>query len=112
MAQTANDLRNLRDEAVASGSRLADDASAELARLRSQVEKLMEERVTPALGAAAQTVEDYTREARERVEVNAEAFAETVRERPLLTVAIAAVGGYLLGRLMGGTTYIQPPRYR
>jgi ElaB/YqjD/DUF883 family membrane-anchored ribosome-binding protein len=106
MSQPANDMRNLRDEAVASGQRLADDARAELARLRSQVERLMEERVTPALGSAADTVEDYSRRARETIEENAYAVSDTVRQRPLVSVALAALGGFLLGRLMGGTTNV------
>jgi ElaB/YqjD/DUF883 family membrane-anchored ribosome-binding protein len=112
MSQTANDLRNLRDEAVDSGSRLADDARAELARLRGQVERLMEERVTPALGSAAETVEDYGRRAKETIEENAYALSDTIRERPLVTIAVAAIGGYLLGRLMGGNTYVYPDKHR
>jgi ElaB/YqjD/DUF883 family membrane-anchored ribosome-binding protein len=111
MSQAANDMRNLRDQAVASGERLTDDARAELARLRAQVERLMEERVTPALGSAADTVEDYTRRARETIEDNAYAVADTVRERPLVAIAVAAIGGYLLGRLMGGNTYVYPDKH-
>ena len=106
MSQPANDMRELRDEAVASGTRLADDARAELARLRAQVERLMQDRVTPALGNAAETVEDYSRRARESIEDNAEAFADTVRERPILAIATAGLAGFLIGRLMGGTTYV------
>jgi len=112
MSQSGNDMRNLRDEAISSGGKLADDARAELAKLRAQVERLMEERVTPALGSAAETVEDYGRRARETIEDNAHAMADTVRERPLLTVAVAAIGGYLLGRLMGGNTYVYPDKHR
>ncbi|MGG5809881.1 hypothetical protein [Falsiroseomonas sp. CW058] len=118
MSQHANDMRDLRDDAArlgrdaaASGQRLAEDARAELARLRAQVERLMEDRVTPALGTAADTVEDYSRRARQTIEDNAYAVADTVRERPLLTIAAAAIGGYILGRLMGGTTYVYPDRH-
>jgi ElaB/YqjD/DUF883 family membrane-anchored ribosome-binding protein len=106
MSQPANDMRELRDEAVGSGQRLADDARAELARLRAQVERLMQDRVTPALGSAAETVEDYSRRARNMIEENADAVSDTVRQRPLLSVATAAFAGYLLGRLMGSTTYV------
>jgi len=108
MSGAANDLRNLRDEAVASGGRVAEDARAELARLRAQVERLMEERVTPVLGSAADTVEDYSRRARETIEENAYVVSDTVRQRPLLSIAVAAIGGYLLGRLVGGNTYVLP----
>ncbi|WP_439598474.1 hypothetical protein [Falsiroseomonas sp.] len=110
MSQLGNDIRNVRDEATAAGGRLADDARAELARLRSQVERLMEERVTPALGQAAETVEDYSRRARHSIEDNANAVAETVRAQPLLYVTAAAFGGYLIGRLMGTRTYVYPDR--
>jgi ElaB/YqjD/DUF883 family membrane-anchored ribosome-binding protein len=106
----ANDMRNLRDDAAAAGGRMADDARAELARLRSQVERLMEDRVTPALGQAAETVEDYSRRARDTIEDNANAVSETIRAQPLLYVTAAAFGGYILGRLMGSRTYVYPDR--
>jgi len=105
-----NDMRNLRDDAAAAGGRMADDARAELARLRSQVERLMEDRVTPALGQAAETVEDYSRRARDTIEDNANAVSETIRAQPLLYVTAAAFGGYILGRLMGSRTYVYPDR--
>jgi ElaB/YqjD/DUF883 family membrane-anchored ribosome-binding protein len=101
-------MRDLRED----GQRLAEDARAELARLRGQVERLMEERVTPALGSAADTVEDYGRRARATIEENADYVSDTVRERPLVAVAVAALGGFLLGRLMGGTTYVYQDRHR
>lgn len=110
MSQMGNDMQKIRDEAAAAGSNLADDARAELARLRGQVERLMEERVTPALGQAAEAVEDYTRRARHKIEDNANALSDTVRAQPLLFVAAAAFGGYLCGRLMGSRTYVYPDR--
>ncbi|MFZ4410813.1 MAG: DUF883 family protein, partial [Paracraurococcus sp.] len=69
---------------------------------------LMEERVTPALAGAADQVSDYAHRARETIEDQADAISDTVRERPLTTVAIAAAAGYLIGRLMGGNTYVYP----
>jgi ElaB/YqjD/DUF883 family membrane-anchored ribosome-binding protein len=83
-----------------------DDPREELAKLRAQVERLMQERVTPALAGAADQVQDYARSARETIEHQADALSETVRERPLLAIGVAALGGYLIGRLMGGTTYV------
>jgi|GEM_PF-1640351 len=102
----SDDARNLRDQAAASANRVSDDAREELAKLRAQVERLMQERVTPALAGAADTVQDYASRARHTIEDQADAISETVRERPLMAVAVAAVAGYLLGRLMGGNTYV------
>ena len=68
----------------------------------------MSERVTPALGDAADTVQDYAHRARESIEDQADTLAEQVRDRPLVAVGIAAVAGYLLGRLMGTNTYVYP----
>jgi ElaB/YqjD/DUF883 family membrane-anchored ribosome-binding protein len=115
MASAANndfssEARNLRDQAEASGSRVADDAREELARLRAQVERLMQERVTPALAGAADQVQGYAEQARQTIEDQADALSETVRERPLVAVAVAAIGGYLIGRLMGGNTYVYRDR--
>jgi ElaB/YqjD/DUF883 family membrane-anchored ribosome-binding protein len=67
---------------------------------------MMQERVTPALAGAADQVQDYASRARETIEDQADALSETVRERPLVAVAVAAIGGYLIGRLMGGNTYV------
>jgi ElaB/YqjD/DUF883 family membrane-anchored ribosome-binding protein len=104
MSQPMNEMR---EEIATSGTRLQEDARAELARLRAQVERLMQDRVTPALGSAAQTAEDYARRARHAVEENAGALSATVRDRPLLAIGAAALGGWLIGRLMGGgTTYV------
>jgi ElaB/YqjD/DUF883 family membrane-anchored ribosome-binding protein len=97
-------------EAKAGAERVADDAHEELAKLRAQVERLMSERVTPALAGAADQVQDYANRAREAVEDQADALSDTVRERPLIAIAVAAVGGYLLGRLMGGNTYVYRDR--
>ncbi len=108
----ANDIahgaRDVKEQAAAGASRVVDDAKDELARLRSQVEKLMSERVTPALGEAADTVQDYAHRARESIEDQADSIAEQVRDRPLIAVGIAAAAGYLLGRLMSGNTYVYP----
>ncbi|MCB4823555.1 hypothetical protein [Roseicella aerolata] len=103
-----NDARNLGNQAQASAQRVSDDAREELARLRAQVERLMQERVTPALAGAADQVQDYAHRARETVEDQMDAITDTVRERPLTAVAIAAAAGYLIGRLMGSNTYVYP----
>ena len=104
----SNDARRLKDQAAASTDRVATDAQEELAKLRAQVERLMQERDTPALAGAADQVSDYANRAREAVEERADAISETVREKPLMAIGIAALGGYLIGRLMGGNTYVYP----
>lgn len=100
------DMREMKGEAAAGAERISEDAREELARLRAQVEKLMQERVTPALAGAAETVEDYAARARSTIEQQADALSSTVRERPLMAVGIAALAGFLIGRLTGGTTYV------
>jgi len=104
----SQDARMVKEQAKDSAQRVGDDAREELAKLRAQVERLMSERVTPALAGAADQVQDYADRARASIEDQADALSETVRERPLVAVAIAAVGGYLIGRLMGGNTYVYP----
>jgi ElaB/YqjD/DUF883 family membrane-anchored ribosome-binding protein len=108
MSQPVNEMREeMAASGMPAGTRLPEDARAELARLRAQVERLMQDRVTPALGSAAQTAEDYARRARHAVEENAGALSATVRDRPLLAIGAAALGGWVIGRLMGGgTTYV------
>lgn len=75
-----------------------DDATAQIARLREQVEALMKERVTPAVadiaGRAEQAVYGATSVARDQ----AEAMSNRVREQPLLALVIAAAVGFVIGR--------------
>jgi ElaB/YqjD/DUF883 family membrane-anchored ribosome-binding protein len=76
-----------------------DDATAQIARLREQVEALMKERVTPAVadiaGRAEQAVYGATSAARDQ----AEAISNRVRDQPLLALLIAAGVGYVIGRV-------------
>ncbi len=103
MGETAKDaVSRAANEAKAGAERVVDDAGEELAKLRSQVERLMAERVTPAIAGAAEQVEGYANRAKAAVEERADSVADSVRDRPLLSITIAAVCGYVLGRLMGG----------
>lgn len=105
------EARKVRDQAASSGERMVDDARDELARLKGQVEKLMAERVTPALSDAAERVESYAGQAKQTVTETADALATRVKERPLTALAVAVAGGWLLGRLMTGNTYVYPNRH-
>lgn len=82
------------------------DPHAEIAQLREQVQKLMNERVAPALSQAAdtakhyaETAKHYVHEARETYDDQAEALSERVREAPVMAVLIAIGVGYVLGRV-------------
>ncbi|MGA3401898.1 MAG: hypothetical protein ABSC95_22010 [Acetobacteraceae bacterium] len=77
-----------------------EDATAQIARLREQVEALMKERVTPALAEAAGRAESAVYGAAGVVRDQAEAVSGRVREAPLVAILIAAGIGYVLGRAM------------
>ncbi len=77
----------------------AQDAKEQIAQLRSQVQTLMAERVTPALANAAGTAEEYARQARDLASDQTEVLSDQVRESPIVAILIAAGAGYLLGRI-------------
>ena len=106
--KAAGTVRNTAGGAKDAARDLGEDARGELSRLRNQVAQLMEERVTPALAGAAGTAEDYARQAKDAVIERSEQASAVVQERPLLAVGIGFAAGYLLGRLMGGNTYVYP----
>ena len=73
---------------------IADDAMAQIAMLREQVEALMRDHVTPALNAAGATAQDAVGTVREKAEM----VSGKVREQPLTALLIVAAAGFLLGR--------------
>jgi ElaB/YqjD/DUF883 family membrane-anchored ribosome-binding protein len=77
----------------------AEDAKAQIARLRAQVETLMRERVSPAVEDAAGRLEEAAHDAAETLRARADALAGRVRAQPLIAIGIAAAIGFLLGRL-------------
>ena len=77
----------------------ASDAADQIAKLREQVETLMNERVTPALANAAGTAENVIHGASDAVKQRAEQLSEQVSEQPLMAVLIAAGLGFVLGRI-------------
>ncbi len=76
-----------------------DNTREELRQLRKQVDDLMESRVTPMLSEAAHRASDAAQRARDYTGVQAEAVSEKVRDMPLVAVGVAAVVGFLFGRL-------------
>ncbi len=75
-----------------------EDATAQIARLREQVEMLMKERVTPALADAAGRAENAVYGAAGTVREQADALSGRVRNQPMAAVVIAAAIGFILGR--------------
>src|SRR5690349_19275688 len=88
-----------------------DDAQAQIARLRQQVEGLMRDRVQPAvsdyagraneaLGSASGMVRDAMNNAPGMVRDQAEMVSGRVRQQPLIALLIAASIGWIIGRVM------------
>ena len=72
-----------------------EDAHAQIARLRAQVETLMKDRVGPALAGSAERAEH----AMGTVRGQAEVVSGQIKEQPLLAVLAAAAIGFVLGRI-------------
>jgi ElaB/YqjD/DUF883 family membrane-anchored ribosome-binding protein len=77
-----------------------DDAQAQIAALRKQVNQLMSDRVTPALTEAAERAQTTAKQATDYTREQAEVVADQVRGRPLLAIALAGAIGYVLGRFV------------
>ncbi len=78
----------------------AETVNDQITRLRSQVDQLINERVSPALSSAAERAGQAARDAAETAQDQAEVLAERVRGRPILSLAIAAGVGFILGRAL------------
>lgn len=79
---------------------LANDAADELTRLRTQVEELMRDRVSPALHSVALQAEKTAKQASDEVRMQAARLSETVQEKPLMALGVAAAVGFVLASLM------------
>jgi ElaB/YqjD/DUF883 family membrane-anchored ribosome-binding protein len=77
-----------------------EDATAQIARLREQVETLMKERVTPAVADVAGRAEHAVYGAAGAVKGQADMLSGRVRDQPLIAILIAAGIGYVLGRAL------------
>jgi ElaB/YqjD/DUF883 family membrane-anchored ribosome-binding protein len=67
------------------------DTQQQIEQLRTQVEQLMRDRVTPVVSNVTGRAEDAARRAQANV-------SDQVRERPLVAMAVAIAIGFLLGR--------------
>ena len=74
----------------------AEDAAEQIAKLRSQVEMLMKERVNPALSDIAGRAET----AMGAVKDQSEALSGRVRDNPLVAILVALSLGYAIGRVL------------
>ena len=72
----------------------AEDAMAQIARLREQVETLLRDKIAPVVEDAAERAEAASASVRAR----AAELAGAVRHQPLTAIFIAAAIGFLLGR--------------
>lgn len=77
-----------------------DDAQAQIARLRDQVEALMKDRITPAMADFAGRAESAAHIASDAVKGQAQMVSGRVKEQPLIALAIAAAVGWVIGRVM------------
>ena len=77
-----------------------DDAQAQIARLREQVEALMKDRVTPAVADFAGRAESAMQSASGAMRDQADAMSGRVKEQPLIAIMTAAALGWVIGRVM------------
>ena len=78
----------------------ADDAQAQIAALRKQVNQLMEDRVTPAFNDATSRASQAVNQASDYTRQQAAVVADQVRGSPLIAIALAGAIGYVLGRFI------------
>lgn len=109
--KAAGTMQNAVGGAKDAARDLAEDAQGEITRLRGEVERLMRDRVSPALSEAADTAGDYAQRAKDVAVRQSEQAVEVIKENPLVTVGLVAAVAFLLGRLTADSrTYVQPWR--
>ena len=77
-----------------------DSADEQIAKLRTQVEALMKDRVTPMVTNAAGRAEAALHSASDSVRGQADALSGQVRKQPLMALVVAAGVGFLIGRIV------------
>ena len=83
------------------------DMNAQLKYLREQVDKLINERAMPRLAEVADQLsevmdraEDVAKRGYSMARENVDTVSERVKEQPIAAVMIAAMAGFLLGRML------------
>lgn len=71
------------------------ETHAEIAALRAKVEALMKDRVTPAVVRVADKAEAAAHQATDTIRDRTERLSEAIREKPLTSVGLAALAGYV-----------------
>ena len=99
--QAAGTVRNAAGGAKDAAREWTEDMQGELSRLRGEVERLLRDRVSPALSDAAGAAGDYAQRAKDVAVRQGEQAAAVVKENPLITVGLVAAVAFLLGRLTG-----------
>ena len=110
--QAAGTVRNAVGGAKDAAREWTEDMRGELSRLRGEVERLMRERVSPALSDAAGAAGDYAQRAKSVAARQSEQAAAVVKENPLVTIGLVAAVAFLLGRLTGGSRTTYGPFWR
>ncbi|WP_424134273.1 hypothetical protein [Roseomonas chloroacetimidivorans] len=88
------------DDAATAVNDAATSAAEQIAQLRKQVEELYADR-QKYLSQAKNMAEGYAARASDAAQVQYEAVADRVRERPAQSILIAAAAGYILARILG-----------
>ncbi|MBE7210022.1 MAG: hypothetical protein INR65_03295 [Gluconacetobacter diazotrophicus] len=78
---------------------IADTTQDQISSLRAQVEQLLNNKVTPALADAAGRAEGAVSTARDVTSTQVENVSAHVRDQPIVAIGIAAVIGYIIGRI-------------
>ncbi|HEY0910830.1 MAG TPA: hypothetical protein VGD75_11420 [Bradyrhizobium sp.] len=85
--------------AYESTAEVTGDAREQIRQLRDQVDTLMRDRVRPMVADAAERASDAATKARDIAEDQIDAWSDRVSDHPITSVLLAAVAGYLLGRI-------------
>ncbi|MDI2091073.1 hypothetical protein [Commensalibacter oyaizuii] len=75
------------------------NAQEELKTLKSQVEELLADRVTPAIVHAADKADQVVHNTKEITDHQMKHVSKKVQSKPLMTIITSVVVGYLLGRV-------------